>query len=76
MTEPEDPSAEQIEDEEPPEAVLTEGDAMAFAGPGWYYYDREYPDEGSVGAFKTREEARKHAAEAGYVVVNDSGAES
>lgn len=35
-------------------------------GPGWYYWDDEYRDEGSVGAFATREECESHAAEAGY----------
>jgi hypothetical protein len=35
-------------------------------GPGWYYWDSDYLDEGSVGGFATREEAEKHANEAGY----------
>ena len=29
----------------------------AHDGPGWYLYYVDYPDEGSIGAFKTREEA-------------------
>lgn len=36
----------------------------AHDGPGWYYYDSEYPDEGSCGAFKSRQEAEDHAKEA------------
>jgi len=35
-------------------------------GPGWYYWDSDYLDEGSVGAFATRAEAETHANEAGY----------
>jgi hypothetical protein len=35
-------------------------------GPGWYYWDTDYLDEGSVGGFATREEAEKHANAAGY----------
>lgn len=35
-------------------------------GPGWYYWDDEYRDEGSIGAFPAREEAETHAREAGY----------
>lgn len=38
----------------------------AHDGPGWYYWDDEYRDEGSVGAFETKEEAMAHAADAGY----------
>ena len=38
----------------------------AHDGPGWYYWDDEYRDEGSVGAFETRVEAEAHAKEAGY----------
>lgn len=30
-------------------------------GPGWYYWDSEYPDEGSVGAFGTCDECLSHA---------------
>lgn len=39
-------------------------------GPGWYYWDDDYPDEGSIGAFATREEAEQHAVEAGYRVAS------
>ena len=42
------------------------GDDSWHAGVGWYYWDSEYPEEGSVGAFATREEALVHAMEAGY----------
>jgi hypothetical protein len=34
-------------------------------GPGWYYWEEEYPEEGSVGAFETRDEAMDHARESG-----------
>jgi hypothetical protein len=40
--------------------------AEGHSGPGWYYWDDEYRDEGSVGAFETKEEAMAHAADAGY----------
>ena len=33
----------------------------AHDGPGWYYYFDEYPEEGSCGAFATREECEAHA---------------
>jgi hypothetical protein len=67
---PTQPEAERPE--EPPEAVLIECDASACDGAGWYHYDGEYPDEGVVGAFRTIEEARTHASEAGYVVHDSS----
>jgi predicted GNAT family acetyltransferase len=35
-------------------------------GAGWYYVDDEYRDEGSVGAFATREKAIEHARAADY----------
>jgi hypothetical protein len=38
----------------------------AHDGAGWYYWDDEYRDEGSVGAFLTRKEAEDHAKEGGY----------
>lgn len=41
-------------------------DDAPHSGPGWYYYDEEYQDEGSVGAFATRDEAEAHARDAGY----------
>ncbi len=30
-------------------------------GKGWYYWETEYPEEGSVGAFWHEEAARSHA---------------
>jgi hypothetical protein len=36
----------------------------AHDGPGWYYWDTDYPDEGSVGAFESKEECVAHASEA------------
>lgn len=35
-------------------------------GAGWYYWDPEYPEEGSVGPFPTREDAATHAVGEGY----------
>lgn len=54
--------------EEQPEATVVHWEAndAPHDGPGWYYYDQEYQDEGSVGAFATREEAEAHARDAGY----------
>jgi len=51
-----------------PVAIVVECYEMdgAHDGPGWYYWDNEYRDEGSVGAFATREEAEAHAKDAGY----------
>ncbi|MCZ6868085.1 MAG: hypothetical protein O7G84_01115 [Gammaproteobacteria bacterium] len=46
--------------------VLSYGRA-GYDGAGWYYWDAEYPAEGSVGAFVTLDEACDHAVEAGYV---------
>jgi hypothetical protein len=37
------------------------GDASWHDGEGWYYTFDDYPDEGSCGAFATREEAEGHA---------------
>lgn len=41
--------------------VIAEGDAASHDGPGWYWWDAEYPDEGSTGAFATRDEAEADA---------------
>jgi len=35
-------------------------------GNGWYYVSEDYPDEGSVGAFLTREKAVAHGEAAEY----------
>ncbi len=44
-------------------------------GDGWYYWEEEYPEEGSVGAFPTREEAIGHAEECGEPLMwNEQGA--
>ena len=42
---------------------VVKGDATWHDGPGWYYVDVEYPDEGSCGAFATKEAAIAHARE-------------
>lgn len=40
--------------------VVLAGDE-GHSGPGWYYYDAEYPDEGSIGPYATEHEARAEA---------------
>jgi len=40
---------------------------FAHAADGWHYWDENYPENGSVGPFRTREEAVEHAACADYV---------
>lgn len=44
------------------------GDEKWHDGPGWYYTLDEYPDEGSCGAFPTKNEAIAHARGCGYSV--------
>jgi len=50
--------------EELPEAVFATG----YMGDenDWCYWDAEYPEEGACGPFSSREEAVRHAVEAGY----------
>lgn len=43
------------------------GDREWHDGPGYYYVDDDYPDEGSCGAFATLEECIAHARAVGYV---------
>ena len=40
-------------------ALLSYGDG--HSGRGWYYADAWYPEDGSVGAFETKDEAKRHA---------------
>ncbi len=40
----------------------------AHDGPGWYYYDRDDPNEGSTGRFDTKAQAEEHAREHDYIV--------
>lgn len=47
---------------------------QAHDGDGFYYVDDEYPDEGSVGAFATMDEACTHARDAEYRVKLDRSA--
>jgi hypothetical protein len=61
---------EALDDDEKPTAMLFLGDASFHDGPGWYYVDDEYRDEGCCGAFTTENEAIDHAEEAGYIVGN------
>lgn len=41
-------------------------------GAGWYYTIDDLEDEGSVGAFDTAENARKHAERIGYRVADET----
>lgn len=52
----------------PPIARLHVGDDTWHDGPGWYYTDEEYADEGACGRFETKEAAVAHAEAGGYVV--------
>lgn len=54
-----------------PTAHLHLGDETWHDGPGWYYTDDEYADEGSCGRFVTKEAAIAHAEAAGYTVSLD-----
>lgn len=51
-----------------PTATLYEGSRAWHDGPGWYYVDDEYPEDGSCGAFTTRAMAIDHAHRSGYAV--------
>jgi len=42
---------------------VEEGDASWHDGPGWYFIDSDYPDEGSCGAFKSKNDAIVYARE-------------
>jgi hypothetical protein len=55
-----------------PIAHLHRGDETRHDGAGWYYTDEEYSDDGSCGAFETREAAVAHAETAGYEVSADA----
>lgn len=59
--------SDRVHEKDRAEAVVLLGAASWHAGAGWYYVEDEYR-EGSVGAFKTEEEALKHAWAAGYTV--------
>lgn len=51
-----------------PTVTIYEGDDTWHDGPGWYWVDDDYPDEGSCGAFLTRAAAEAHAIACGYAV--------
>ena len=51
--------------EEATRIVLQQGDDSCHDGAGWYYWEEDYPEEGSVGAFSTREEAVNHVRSSG-----------
>lgn len=55
-------------DDGPGTVTLHVGDETWHDGPGWYYVIDDYPDDGSCGAFVTRESAVAHAEECGYAV--------
>lgn len=38
----------------------------AADGPGWYWWDEQYPDEGVCGPFSDEQAARESALEMGY----------
>ena len=44
------------------------GNATWHDGPGWYYVIDDYPDEGSCGSFRLRQDAVDHAVRCGYRV--------
>lgn len=46
--------------------TLRLGDQTWHDGPGWYYTVDEYEDEGSCGAFETKQQAVDHAVACGY----------
>jgi hypothetical protein len=48
---------------EPTRIRVKKGDRTSHDGPGWYYWDEEYPEEGACGAFPTKEAAVNHAKE-------------
>ncbi len=52
-------------EEQPTCTIYWYGDD-AHDGPGWYYVDDEYPEEGSVGSFLTWQGAADHATKADY----------
>ena len=43
---------------------------QGHGGPGWYYWDEDYTDEGSVGPFGSCHEAEAHAREADYQIAS------
>jgi hypothetical protein len=51
---------------ERPTVTLHLGDQSWHDGPGWYYTIDEYEDEGSCGAFPSRDAAIAHAKSDGY----------
>ena len=51
------------------EELFSFAECDGWDGYGWYYWWDEYPDEGSVGAFWTRDEALQHAVS--YGVLDD-----
>lgn len=38
---------------------------------GWYYWDKEYPEDGMIGPFDSKEEAIQSAKNKGYIVAFD-----
>ena len=53
----------------PPEPVQLSATTMELSTPfnsGWYWHDSEYPDEGTQGVYRTREDAEQGARLAGY----------
>jgi len=52
--------------DEPATVVVKKGDENWHDGPGWYYWEEEYPEEGSCGAFPSRAAAVEHAEAQGH----------
>jgi hypothetical protein len=63
------------EDDTVPTTTLHQGDESWHDGPGWYYVIDDYPDEGSCGAFGTREHAFERAQGDGYDASERTAAE-
>ena len=42
-------------------AIVGLGDDTSHDGKGWYFWDEEYPEAGSCGAYPTREAAETEA---------------
>ena len=50
-----------VEGDQTVEYRVTYAMVKGHAGPGWYYHTTDYPDEGSVGAFLSKEAAMADA---------------
>ena len=62
--------AKDIDPDDLPKCIVSYGRA-GHDGVGWYYWDAEYEDEGSVGAFETLAEAVLHASNEGSYMIGE-----